>query len=60
MFGRHVLDPGLLTVKVAIAFLAEIVIWALHVVLHSHVSAFKIEVAVIAGPVKVGIFFVLL
>ena len=60
MFGGHALYPRVLQGKVAIAFLAEMMILALHVVLPSHVGALKVEVAVVAGLVEVGILFVLL
>jgi hypothetical protein len=45
---------------VKIAFLAVMMIWTLGVVLLSHVGALEVEVAVIAGPMGVGILFVLL
>jgi hypothetical protein len=60
MFGGHVLDSRLLSGKVTIAFLAVIMISTLHVVLPSHVGAREVEIAVIAGPMGVGILFVLL
>jgi hypothetical protein len=59
MFGRHVMDPCLQG-KVAIAFRAVMMISTLLVVLLSHVGALEVEVAVIAGPMGVGILFVLL
>jgi hypothetical protein len=59
MLGGHVLDPRIFEVEVAIAFLAEMMIPALRVVLLSRFSAFEVEIAVIAGPVGIGIFFML-
>jgi hypothetical protein len=46
--------------KVTIAFLAIIMISTLRVVLLSHVNALEVKIAVIAGPMGVGILFVLL
>jgi len=54
------LDSRLLPGKVTITFLAVIMISTLRVVLLSHVSALEVEIAVIAGPMGVGILFVLL
>ena len=59
MLGAHVLDPRSLGVKMPIAVPAEIMIWAPHVVLPQRIAAPKIEVAVITGPVGVGILLVL-
>jgi hypothetical protein len=60
MSGGHVLYSGRLPGKVTIAFLAVIMISTLRVVLPSRVSALKVEIAVIAGPMGIGILFVLL
>lgn len=43
-----------------IAFLAEMVLWALNVMLSSGVGTVEVEVARIAGPMGLGILFVLL
>ena len=59
MHGAHVLDPRHLGVKTPIAIPAEIMIWALHVVPPPRIVAIKIEVAVITGPVGIGILLVL-
>jgi hypothetical protein len=59
MLGGHVLDPRIFEVEVGIAFLAEMMIPTLRVVLLSRLSAFEVEIAVIAGPVGIGIFFML-
>jgi hypothetical protein len=54
------LNPCFLPGKVKIAFIAVMMVSTLHVVLLSHVGAREVEVAVIAGPMEVGILFVLL
>ena len=59
MLGAHVLDPRHLGVKTPITIPAEIMIWALHVVPPPRIVAIKIEVAVITGPVGIGILLVL-
>ena len=43
-----------------IALLAEMVFWALQVVLPSGVGTLEVEVAIIAGPMGLGILLVLL
>jgi len=60
MLGGHVLDPRIFEVEVAIAFLAEMMVLALRIVLLSRFGAFEVEIAVITRPVGIGIFFMLL
>jgi len=54
------LDPRIFEVEVAIAFLAEMMVLALRIVLLSRFGAFEVEIAVITRPVGIGIFFMLL
>jgi hypothetical protein len=60
MSAGHVLDPRLPGDKMPFAFHAVMVVWTLCVVLPSRVFATKVEVAIVAGPVRDGILFVLL
>ena len=59
MLGAHVLGPRHLRVKMPIAVPAETMIGAPHVVPPPRIITFESEVAVIAGPVGVGIILVL-
>jgi hypothetical protein len=59
MLGGHVLDPRLLGVEVTIAVPARRMVWALYVVLPPRFGTLKVDVAVIAGPVGVGVLLVL-
>jgi hypothetical protein len=59
MFGPHVLNPRHLGVEMSIAVPAEMVSWAPHVVPLPRIVTREIEVAVITGPVCVGILLVL-
>lgn len=60
MLGLHVLDFRSLGVKKEFTLVAVIVIGTLPVMLFTRIVALKVEVAIIAWPVGVGIFFVLL
>ena len=60
VFVLHMLPPGLLEVEMPIAILAVVVISVLYVVLPQYVIALKVEVAVVAGPVRIGILLMLL
>jgi hypothetical protein len=60
MLGLHVLHLRLLEVEQAIAIPAVMVIGTLPVMLFTRFGAPKVEVAIIAWPVGVGILFVLL
>jgi hypothetical protein len=60
MLGLHVLNPRLFEFEETIAFSAVMVIATLYVVFSLRVEAPKVDVAVIANPVGVGILFVLL
>ena len=60
VFGIHMLLPGLLEVEMLVALLAVVVIRVLYIVLPQGVIALKVEVAVIAGPMRIGILLVLL
>jgi len=59
VLGAHVLDPRHVGVKVPIAVPAETMIWAPDVVPPPRIVTRKVEVAVITGPVGIGILFVL-
>jgi hypothetical protein len=59
MLGSHVLDPRLVGVEVTIAIPARRMVWALYVVLPPRFGTLKVEIAVIARPVCVGVLFVL-
>ena len=60
VFIIHMLPPGLLEVEMPIALLAVVVISVLYVVLPQCVIALKVEVAVVAGPMRIGILLMLL
>ena len=60
MLCFHVLDPRIFKIEMAIAWTTIMIILAPHVVALARFEALKVEVAVIAGPVEVGILFVLL
>ena len=62
VFVVHMLPSGLLEFEMPIALLAEVVISVLYVVLLQSVIALevKVEIAVVAGPMRVGIFLMLL
>lgn len=60
MLGLHVLDPRLFEFEETIAFSAVMVIATLYVVFSLRVEAPKVDVAIIANPVGIGIIFVLL
>jgi len=59
MLGSHVLDPRSLGVEVTIAVRAKMMVWALYVVLPPRFGTLKVKVAIIAGPVGIGVLFVL-
>ena len=59
VLGAQMLDPLNVGVKVPIAVPAETMIWAPDVVPPPRIVTRKIEVAVITGPVGVGILLVL-
>jgi hypothetical protein len=60
MLGLHMLYFRLLGVEQAIAIPAVVVIGTLPVVLVTRIGAPKVEIAIIARPVGIGILFVLL
>jgi len=60
MLGLHVLNPRLLEFEETIAFPAIVVMATLHVMFSLCIGAPKVDVAVIANPVGIGIVFVLL
>jgi len=59
MLGSHMLDPRFLGVEVTIAVPAKMMVWALYVVLPPRFGTLKVKIAVIAGPVGIGVLFVL-
>lgn len=60
MFGLHMLNPRLLEFKETITFPAVMVIATNYVVFSPRVEAPKVDVAVVANPVGIGICFVML
>jgi hypothetical protein len=56
----HVLNPRPLEFEMTIAFFAVMVIATLHVVFLLCVEALKVDDAIIANPVGIGVVFMLL
>lgn len=59
VFGVHMSPPGLLGLEILIALLAIVVIGVLYIVLPQIIITPKVEIAVVAGPMKFGILVLL-